>query len=682
MKKRFFILFALCHVLWTSSLFSQEQKLIDSLRNVLKNGKLTDHERSHTLERLGWNVSYHDLEEGLKYAEEGLALAKRTNDTVQMADAYNVIGTIHMDLGNIPQAIDHLQQAITFCEKLKDKYRAAVSASNLSIIYNRRKEFKKSLEVGLKGLSYLNEKSPQALISVCINIGGTYMEMNYNDSAMYFLNKALDLCSKYNPADSLEISSIYNSMADVYLNKKDLIQAKALSAKAVGMVKDTTQYYYLCEHYITLARIHLAANEFPQALFSAEKALGWSKKVGVKEFEKNCYEVLADIFEKQKNPAKAFEYFKLYSQVKDSILSAENERQIKYMESKFEMDKKQKEIELLNTEKKLRDEKISHDKNLINAFISGGVILLIALCLAVYAFANKRKANKKLHSLNTEIHKQKNLLLEKNTAITDSIQYAKRIQTALLTSEEYISKHVPGFFILNIPKDIVSGDFYWAYAQNDKIYFMCADCTGHGVPGAFMSLLGINFLNEIVIEKKIASPEMILNELRGEIIRSLNKKGQEETKDGMDCALCVIDTKTLQLQLATANNTVWIVRPPLSPIQTDENGVMKMAPGLKFTEVSPDKMPVGKSPKEDTPFTLKNYLLKKGDCVYMFSDGYADQFGGEKGKKMKYKILKETLLKNCHLPMEKQKEALQKCFTEWQGNYEQVDDVLVVGIKV
>ncbi|MGZ3864415.1 MAG: SpoIIE family protein phosphatase [Bacteroidia bacterium] len=681
MKKLFFTFFVLCQVLCLPAGFSQEQKLIDSLRNILKNGKLTDHERSNALERLGWNVSYHDLEEGLRYAEEGLTIAIRTNDTMQMADAYNVIGTIHMDLGNIPQAIDNLQKAIVFCEKLKESERAAVSGSNLSIIYNRRKEYKKSLETAFKAYNHLSEKFPKTLISTCLNIGGTYTEMGNTDSAMYFLDKALVLSRKY-VKDSLQISSIYNSISDVYLNKNDPKGAKELALKAIAMVNDTTQYYYLCEHYLTLSKIHIELSEYPQAILCAEKVLRWSRQIGVKEFEKNCYDILSHAYEKQKNPLKAYEYFKLFSQVKDSILNTENERQIKYMEGKFEMDKKQKEIELLNADKKLRDEKISHDKNLINAFIFGGIILLIALFLAVYAFANKRKANKKLHSLNSEIHKQKNLLLEKNTAITDSIQYAKRIQTALLTSEEYISRHVPDFFILNIPKDIVSGDFYWAYAQNDKIYFMCADCTGHGVPGAFMSLLGINFLNEIVIEKKITSPEMVLNELRGEIIRSLNKKGQEETKDGMDCALCAIDIKNLQLQLATANNTVWVVRPPLNPIQTDEKGVLKMAPGLKFTEVSPDKMPVGKSPKEDTPFTLKNYLLKKGDCVYMFSDGYADQFGGAKGKKMKYKILKETVLKNCHLPMEQQKQALQKCFADWKGGYEQVDDVLVVGIKV
>jgi serine phosphatase RsbU (regulator of sigma subunit)/lipopolysaccharide biosynthesis regulator YciM len=681
MKKVFKIIFICFGFILPTLVFSQDKKLIDSLQVVLKNTKLSDHEKAVVLARLGWNISYHDLNEGLKYAEEAMVIATRINDTTEMADAANVIGTIYMDLGNMPLAIDFLQKAIVYNEQVKDLKRAAVSASNLCIIYNRRKELKKSLEMAFKAYNYLKKEPGRSLISTCMNLGGTYMEMQNNDSAMYFLNMALDLSYKYSP-DSLFISSTYNSMADVYLNKKDIAKAKLFAEKAITFVRDTTQYYYLTEHYITLANIQVESKEYAQAIISASKALRWSQSIGVKEFEKNCYEVLSAAYEKQNNPTKAFEFYRLYSDVKDSILNTENERQIKYMESKFEIDKKQKEIELLNVDKKLRDEKIKHDRNLINAFIGGGIVLLLALCLAVYAFANKRKANKKLHSLNSEIHRQKNQLLEKNTAITDSIQYARRIQTALLTSEEYIKKFLPDFFILNIPKDIVSGDFYWAYSQNDKMYFMCADCTGHGVPGAFMSLLGINFLNEIVIEKKITSPELVLNELRGEIIHSLNKQGQEETKDGMDCTLCAIDINNLQLQIASANNSVWIIRPPLSPIQADENGVLKMAPGLKFTEVSPDKMPVGKSPKEDTSFTLKNYVLKKGDCIYMFSDGFVDQFGGPKGKKMKYKILKETILKNCHLPMAQQKQALQKCFAVWKADFEQVDDVLVVGIKV
>ncbi len=297
----------------------------------------------------------------------------------------------------------------------------------------------------------------------------------------------------------------------------------------------------------------------------------------------------------------------------------------------------------------------------------------------------EKMVDEKTHLLKEEkelVEQVKIQLEEKNKDVTDSINYAKRIQEAILPAREAVTNAFPQSFILYRPKDIVSGDFYWAFEQQNKIYFMCADCTGHGVPGAFMSLLGINFLNEIVIEKKITQPDLVLNELRREIIQSLNQQGGEETKDGMDGTFCCIDTNALEIQIAAANNPVWIIQPPTNAMQTTEDGVLKLSPGFKFTEINSDKMPIGKSPKDDTLFSLKNYKLKKGDCIFMFSDGFADQFGGPKGKKFKYKMLKETIFKNCHLPMHEQKQALQQCFTEWKAGFEQVDDVLIIGIKV
>jgi len=678
MKFRCKIFFFFILILHCSGIFSQDKKRIDSIKIILKNPAITEEKKAWALAQLGWDVSYSDLNEGLKYAEEAIAISKKNNFLLELGHAYNVAGTIYMDLGNYPLAMDYLIKATDAYNSIKNKKGAAIAYGNLGIIYTRRGEFRKALQAYFTDYVYFKNNPGKGLPSALLNIGSTYHQMKMLDSALYFLHEA----EVQKGLDSLQKSSVYNNIGAVYADIGDLKKAKTYLTEAISIVADTNQLYYLTEHYMILGTIEARLKNFPAAFNNANRALIYSKKIGVKEFEKNCYQNLSEIYMLQGNTAKAFEYYKLFTSVKDSLINQENERSVRFMEGKFEMDKKEKEIELLNIDKKLTDEKIKHDRNLINAFIFGGIILLLALCLAIYAFVNKRKANKKLHSLNNEIHRQKNQLLEKNTAITDSIQYARRIQTALLTSETYIKKYLPDFFILNIPKDIVSGDFYWAYAQNNKMYFMCADCTGHGVPGAFMSLLGINFLNEIVIEKEITSPDLVLNELRTEIIQSLNKQGNEETKDGMDCALLAIDTQSLEVQAASANNSVWIIRPPISPMQSDENGVLKLAPGFKFTEISPDKMPVGKSPKEDTAFTLKNYKLKKGDCIYMFSDGFVDQFGGPKGKKMKYKILKETIFRNCHLPMAEQKHALQKCFAVWKADFEQVDDVLVVGIKV
>ena len=221
------------------------------------------------------------------------------------------------------------------------------------------------------------------------------------------------------------------------------------------------------------------------------------------------------------------------------------------------------------------------------------------------------------------------------------------------------------FFILYKPKDIVSGDFYWAHEINNKFYICTADCTGHGVPGAFMSMLNISYLNESIIEKNISKPDKVLNHIRNEIIHSLNPEGsEEESKDGMDCILACFDFSTYTLEYAAANNSFYIIR------------------DKEIINCPADKMPVGKSPKDHEPFTLHTVSLKKGDTVYMLTDGLPDQFGGPKGKKFKYKQLEDILLENNQKSLQEQKEILSARFEDWKGNLEQVDDVCLIGVRV
>lgn len=238
------------------------------------------------------------------------------------------------------------------------------------------------------------------------------------------------------------------------------------------------------------------------------------------------------------------------------------------------------------------------------------------------------------------------------------------METATLTETKQ-------FFILYKPKDIVSGDFYYALSHKHQgskkeiFYMSAADCTGHGVPGALMSMMAVSKLNESIIEKNLIHPNEILDSVRKGIIASLNPEGsEEESKDGMDCVLCAFDFEDMKMEFAAANNPLWVVR----------NG--------EFIVFQPDKMPVGKSPKEDSAFTLQTFDLKKGDIIYMFTDGYADQFGGEKGKKFKYKQLQDLLLANCSKSMEQQKQILDKTINDWRGNLEQVDDILLIGVKI
>jgi PAS domain S-box-containing protein len=275
---------------------------------------------------------------------------------------------------------------------------------------------------------------------------------------------------------------------------------------------------------------------------------------------------------------------------------------------------------------------------------------------------------KKLVVIDTDITERKaaeNIIHEKNREITDSIHSAKRIQQALLASDTLLQKSLPEYFVLYKPKDIVSGDFYWASEIDNKFVLITADCTGHGVPGAFMSLLNISYLNEAIIEKRINSPEKILEYVRSRIISSLNPEGSDmESKEGMDAVLCIYDFKNLWLRFACANNPLWILR---------KNELIKY---------KPDKMPVGMHYGEEKPYSVNTIGLRKGDIVYTFTDGYADQFGGTNGKKFKYKALKELLLSIQTKTMAEQKEILDTTFENWKGNLEQVDDLLVIGIRI
>jgi len=263
------------------------------------------------------------------------------------------------------------------------------------------------------------------------------------------------------------------------------------------------------------------------------------------------------------------------------------------------------------------------------------------------------------------IEKQKHLVEESQKEIIDSITYAQRIQQVLLTPEKYIGNYVKEFFILFKPKDIVSGDFYWAANIKNRFYLATADCTGHGVPGAFMSMLGINFLNEIMIEKGITRPNEVLNTLRTEIIAALNPEGSAvESKDGMDMSLCCFDFSNNTLEFALANNGIYIVR---------KNEVI---------ELKPDKMPVGKYTDKVNPFTYNKIQLQQGDVVYTYTDGYADQFGGPKGKKFNYRQVKELLISISNQSLQNQKEILSTNFNTWKGSLDQVDDVCLIGVKV
>jgi serine phosphatase RsbU (regulator of sigma subunit) len=304
-----------------------------------------------------------------------------------------------------------------------------------------------------------------------------------------------------------------------------------------------------------------------------------------------------------------------------------------------------------------------------NSFIAG-FLLMLALAFFIFrGYRQKQKANEIITQQKEEVEKQKTiveqqkaLVEEKNKDILDSITYAKRLQDAILPPLSIINQYLPESFVLYKPKDIVAGDFYWMERVGDTILIAAADCTGHGVPGALVSVVCSNALNRTVKEFKITEPGKILDKVR-ELVLETFEKSESNVQDGMDISLCCLNMQTREMQWSGANNALWYI----------QNNELK--------EINPDKQPIGKTDKP-APFNTHKLQLQKGDTLYLFTDGYADQFGGEKGKKFKYKQLQQLITDNAQSIMEKQKAVLENKLNEWKGNLEQVDDVLVIGIRV
>ncbi len=362
-------------------------------------------------------------------------------------------------------------------------------------------------------------------------------------------------------------------------------------------------------------------------------------------------------------------------QIEDSLqrrIQMFNAKMVEYrkIENKIEENKlKIRQQELLMKEQKSQISqqtiKIGQQTQVIIIIFSLGFISLVFLLFAIRSNIQRKKANQLLFEQKKEVENQKQLVDEKQKEIVDSINYARRIQTALMAHDKLLSKHLPEHFVLFRPKDIVAGDFYWATSTPGGFMYVTGDCTGHGVPGAFMSLLNISKLNETINQKNITRPDLVFNDIRNEITRALNPEDStEDSKDGMDAVLCKLDLRGMKLQYAAANNSFYVIR------------------NKEVIVCKADKMHVGKAFNTTGLFTYYEMELQKGDCIYTFSDGYSDQFGGPNRKRFKSVQLKELLLTISEKPMPEQKTILNDKFESWKGNIEQIDDVLVIGVRV
>lgn len=558
------------------------------------------------------NIS--DYKKATIYYQEGITLAEKLNDAKLLAQAYNSFGNLFALQKQYGQAVEYFEKALVKSKELNDKRKISVILSNLANIEYAKSYYSKEYT---KTNALYKEAYEWAVLS---QDTGQMISVNGN--------WGMSLGDEGNYQESVNKLQTAIALARKIRNESDM----------VFLVHD-------------LARTYFTMKDFQKAIGLYKESLELSKAFKDKDFESENYYGLAISYYELADYKPAYDYFEKYKRLEDTLSSKDIANELNALKTKYDTENKQKQIELLEAN-------ANKDKITKISLSCGAVMLLLLAFLMFNRYRLKSKTNELLEQ-------QNQVISEKNKDISDSINYAKRIQDAMLPGAEDIRAVFPESFILSIPKDVVSGDFYWVARHGSRKLFVVADCTGHGVPGALMSMIGNTLLNSIVSEKKIIAPHEILNELRREVISALRQGENSLNKDGMDLSLISLDTDTMVLEVACANNPVWILKKDGS-----------------LTEIKPDKQPIGYVTGKEAGFSLQRLQLGAGDVVYQFSDGYADQFGGPAGKKFKYNQLKESLLAMHGIPLEQQEKKLRDIFLAWRGNLDQLDDVLISGIRV
>ncbi len=485
------------------------------------------------------------------FYNEALNIAIQLNDLPNIAEIKNNLGRIYEKRSMYDKAIEYYIDALKIKEKLNDKKGIASIYNSIGLIYYYQANSVLSLKNFNAALNIAQEINlPLAIASIYNNIGLLYIDQKKFDSALVNFNKSLSFYEKIK--DQYGISTCYSNLGICYYSKGDLITAEQYFNNAISIKEKTEDNFGLVSTYISLAVLYQKQKNYDKALSIIEKAINISSKLDYKEGLSRAYFVQSELYSQKGNYKEAYENFIKYHVLQDSIFNEKSTKIISSLQEQYQAEKREKEIELANS-------KIKQQSILIYA-----ALLVIALVLSLSfvilrSYRQKKKANELLSAQNIEIMKQKNIIEEKNRDILSSIAYAKRIQDAILPQPSFINKYLTNSFVLFLPKDIVSGDFYWfMQLSNEVILFAVVDCTGHGVPGAFMSIVGYNSLNQVIKEFSIHNPALILDKLN-ELVQQALHTQEQEIKDGMDIALCWLNIKERRLRYAGANNPLYII---------------------------------------------------------------------------------------------------------------------------
>ncbi|MBN2632646.1 MAG: tetratricopeptide repeat protein [Bacteroidales bacterium] len=599
--------------LW-SLRFNNPALVVEEAKKIASAAQKSDYLRGLAYAHLNLaaaNFLQSDNDSALRHLSEAFQWFENNRHEKGYVNALLLKGNIFESFGNYEKTLHLWLEAYKASVRIGDRESEGEACSQMGLIYSRLCNFRKALEFFNKGLKIREEMGDENAVASSYNrIGMVYRQTkNYTESLEYYL-RSLEIRKRNRqtsaiPWTHLGIASTFEEM------KK---YPEALDNYELGMQGGDKRCSTQCM--MGAGRVYSLMGESTIAEERLTQSLKMALELNSLSLITEAHSALAAHYELFNIPVKALKSFKEFLKSKEALHSSEIQSRLSNIEVAHAVEKSEQEKEIF---------RLKH----------------------------------------VELKKAYDIIEENNREITASINYASRIQRAILPDLSEIPQLEGKLALLYLPKDIVSGDFYWFSETQGKLVAVAADCTGHGVPGALMSMLGISFLEEIVNSRGITVSGKILDELRNEIQRALRQSGKrEETKDGMDIALCVIDEKDKTIQYSGAYNSLYLVR----------DGELK--------EYRGDRMPIGIFDKSDISFTTNIIPSEPGDIIYMLSDGYADQFGGPNNKKFMYSRLKELIIAIHNLPVDEQKKELEKAFSDWRGDNQQIDDVMVMGLRL
>ncbi len=629
-----------------------------------------------------------DYIQASKYYQDAMNIYQQADAKKEIARTLTNLGNIFQKQGNYKKAIDYYLKALGIHEKENNTEGMAWSMLNIAKLFKKIPDYSKALQYVNKSLNLYREIAKSERVNTGVTLclketGKIYQDMGRYEEALEYSKKVLTANEK--TGNRFGVANSLGTTGKIYYQKGNHDKALNYLKRAIDLKNELNDNIELASLYRYLGNTYMKTGNAQKALEYMQKSLDVARKQNLREEIKDTYQSLANIYDEQNDHQKALKYYQQYAALKDSL----NIKEISQLEMQYEFNKKQRQLEFEQQKREAEQQAELQRKNIIIwAFVAGFVLVLVFSLLLYNNYKQKKRMNKQLIIQNDQIRQkneeieaqrdeieaqrdlatsQRDQIARQKEMITDSIEYAQRIQHAALPQNQYIEEILPKHFILFKPRDIVSGDFYWASKKENKTIIVAADCTGHGVPGAFMSMLGISLLNEIVNKGKMRNANEILDELRKNVIEALHQTDfDSETKDGMDIALCILEEDNKKLQFAGAHNPLYLLR------------------NNELIEYKGNKMPIGVHvhKKNINSFTNHEISLQKNDVFYIFSDGYHDQFGGENKMKFKKSNFKELLLRIHKKPIEKQKEILEDEHIAWRGDQLQIDDILVIGIKI